>query len=698
LDITLSPNTKYVLLGPNGCGKSTLIKEVISAYNSRNGIVVEEGDKGGGEEEGAGAGAGAIKAYVSGSINAPSSTKYKLGYLSQTSVSGSALTVIEECLNGVPGYASARDSKEHWENRLVGGDTSYETLDSFAAACDAYEAVGGDAVISRIQTVLAGLNFKQSDHCKLCSDFSGGWKMRISLSKLLLSEPDFLILDEPSNHLDSSSRAWLSNYITAYPKSVLLISHDVTLVNALLKNGKGCVLEINKYPKTGLSVYKNCNSYNTFLTVKQSRHDARVAEYTRNREEADRLEEWVRKFGASATKATMAQSKLKQIQRMKDNGLLDDPGQLILTGASALKSDADSGADYNAVPLKHHRSNTKIMFPQPPVGGGDVLISLTKSDIKYLTKDVNQLNDVSLDIVAGGRYVLRGPNGAGKSTLLKALIGDPSINVSPPNSLHKGNGVVVNVFTQDLAQELPTDSTPVEYVAEYVRTYDENISDMQIRAVLGQLGLSTFGQTQKIGVLSGGEKGRVALAAFILRPANLLVLDEPTNHLDVDTIAALAEGLGSFEAESSKKRAAIVVISHDREFVERLESTHVCSVSNGSVDVSSRALQESDWEFIAPDMQDNVVAVSPPEVVPALSDKERKRRHNAPRRMAKVENMVTELEAKISEIDSALIEAGRDARLGRELADKRDECSRKVEVLMSEWQELETLVAAAVAA
>jgi len=288
--------------------------------------------------------------------------------------------------------------------------------------------------------------------------------------------------------------------------------------------------------------------------------------------------------------------------------------------------------------------------------------------------------------------VIRGPNGAGKSTLLRALAASAGVSIT--GDRFTSPGCVVNFFTQDLAQELPGDITPVAHVASYVREYDVTISDTRIRAVLGALGLSTFAQTQKIGNLSGGEKGRVALASFVLKPANLLIMDEPSNHLDVDTISALADGLRAFEAGESKKRAAVVVISHDREFVERLQSTHVCMVQGGSVKVEQRALRESDWVFGGGggEMVEAEVVVKSAGAKP-VSSEERKKRLNAPKRVVRIENMVAGFEEELARLEVDMGEAGSDATAAMEVLKKKQQVERKVDKLMKEWEELEQLMA-----
>ena len=267
-------------------------------------------------------------------------------------------------------------------------------------------------------------------------------------------------------------------------------------------------------------------------------------------------------------------------------------------------------------------------------------------------------------------------------------------------------GVKMNVFNQDAAQNLDPDVTAVESVAKIVREYDISISDTVIRSVLGQLGLRSNAQQQKIKSLSGGEKARVALASFILKPANLLVLDEPSNHVDIGTIEALAAGLAAFEQGQRTKHAAVLVISHDRDFVEKLEMTHVCSVAGGAVSLEERNLRSDDWVVegdgraveaaednhevnAAAEQQDQGAVAAKRE----LTAEERKKLFNAPKRIKKIEALVEDKEGKMKELDDSMLEFGSDVSKLTELSEKKTKLEADVESLMAEWEDLEELLA-----
>ncbi|GMH57284.1 hypothetical protein TrST_g8280 [Triparma strigata] len=671
-DITFAftPGRKYSLVGPNGCGKSTLIKQIVAAYSDKNGLPYDP----------------PLPLVTDGKVLPPFAKKFRMGYISQSSVSLSDKTLMEECVNSVHNYEKIKKELEAVQERVEGGDFEEETLDLLGKMEAEFEAIGGYNVESRIVNVLKGLSFKDEDTNELCSSFSGGWQMRISLCKLLISNPDFMILDEPSNHLDASARTWLSNYLKEYEGSILLVSHDVGLINKVCDN----ILEFNDVSVGGLEVFKNVKSYDDYLVEKERRYTAKLAEWERNTAEAARLQEFVNKFGASATKAKAAQSKLKQIERMEKAGMLVHPGQLALRGVT-------DSADVSEKNKQAQLSKTKVSFPTPPPAG-EILLSLKGADIGYKDWGV-MLPKVDLEIEAGMRIIVRGANGAGKSTLLKALCG--SGGDASEVEVYSGErwvspGTKMNVFNQDAAQDLNPEVTAVESVAEIVREYDIGISDTTIRSVLGQLTLNSNAQAQKIKTLSGGEKARVALASFILKPANLLVLDEPSNHVDINTIDALANGIASFEEGVRNKQAAVVIISHDRSFVEKLKMTHVCSVEGGQVKLEERNLRESDWTVEG----DGRAEVSKEEeeeeeVVVQLFDlppEERKKLHNAPKRIKRIEETVAKKEAKLAEIDNKMIAVGQELDKLQDLNTDRQKIEVEIEKLMSEWEELDLLI------
>jgi ATP-binding cassette subfamily F protein 3 len=532
VNLAVQPKERWGIVGPNGMGKSTLL----------------------------GAITGTVRMDTGKALVAP---RVRVGYLKQSAVSGSTRTVAEEARSEMTAVENARMRLELTTEAVEKGDYSDEALGALAEAQEEFEMLGGYEQEQKVDSVLKGLGFEPEDSDQLCSDFSGGWQMRIALARLLLSAPSLLLLDEPTNHLDSSARDWLGRYVAQYDGAVVLVSHDVSFLDAGVNN-------IAEIAGNTLLEYRSC-SYTKYLDEKEFRAQSAQTEYERNLAEAARLQAFVDKFGASATKAASAQSRVKMLEKMKKEGKLDPP----------------------PVSMVSSGRKPELVLPPPPKPLGEELLTLTGASIGYDPKEDPLLTNIDLSITRGMKLLLRGPNGAGKSTLLKALRGNM------PEMLMEGtrtenDRLRLGVFTQDLAQELDTSRTAVDLVTEYAREGSDGnllVSDEEARSVMGRLNLGGDKPLRKIGELSGGEKARVALAMFALKASNLLILDEPTNHLDVGCIDALANSLNGWGGQDG----AVVVISHDRDFCERVGFSHVGTVVNGGLTIEQRSMKESDW-------------------------------------------------------------------------------------------------------
>jgi ATPase subunit of ABC transporter with duplicated ATPase domains len=315
--------------------------------------------------------------------------KVRVGYLKQSAVSGSTKTVAEEAQSEMTLIENARERLRLVSVRVEAGDFSDETLNEMGDAQEEFEQVGGYEQEQMVDSVLKGLGFEPEDSDRLCSDFSGGWQMRIALARLLLSKPTLLLLDEPSNHLDSSARDWLGKYIAKYDGSVVLVSHDIGLLEASVNS----IAEING---NTLLEYRSC-SYAQYLEEKEFRATSALAEYERNLAEAARLQAFVDKFGASATKAASAQSRVKMLEKMKREGKLDPPPVAVIsTGRKPV-----------------------LVLPAPPKPLGEHLLKIENAHIGHDPNEEPLLKDINLCIPRGMKLLLRGPNGAGsKSNVL----------------------------------------------------------------------------------------------------------------------------------------------------------------------------------------------------------------------------------------------------------------------------------------
>ena len=649
VSLRIEPNQRWAIVGPNGSGKSTLL----------------------------GAITGSVRMDQGRALVAP---KIKVGYLKQTAVAGSTRTVAEEAASGMQDIVEAKKQMEEAQEIIANGDYSEKALQRLSDATERFEAVGGYNQEQLVDSVLAGLGFTPQDSDTKCSEFSGGWQMRIALAKLLLSQPSLLLLDEPSNHLDSAARNWLANYLSSYEKSLVLVTHDLTLLNKSVNH----VAEVSG---KSLLTYLNCN-YEKYLSEKEFRAKSAWAEYERNLAEAAKLQAFVDRFGASATKAASAQSRVKMLEKMKAEGKLDPPPLAVV----------------------ENRRPPKLVLPPPPKAIGEDLISLVNADIGY--EGTLYLKKINLDVKRGMKLLLRGPNGAGKSTLMAALRGTlPLVSGERLENVKLRLGV----FTQDLAQELDVNARAVDLVTAHARGGkhgDITVSDQDARSTMGLLGLGQDKPLRKVGDLSGGEKARVALSMFALKASNLLMLDEPSNHLDVECIAALGESLSQWGG----KDGAVVIISHDQSFCETVGFTHVGTVQNGSLVVEQRGLQDGDWRtydltkttevesttngatcdnvanknnvaFKAAQEEENLA----PWEKKLLAEK-RKKAFNAPKRIKRLEENIEASETRIVQIEEEMVANGNNVAKLMTLTKQKEKEQDIIAKAMAEWEELEQLL------
>lgn len=489
--------------------------------------------------------------------------------------------------------------------------------------------------------------------------------MRIGLARLLLSEPTLLLLDEPSNHLDSSARNWLGSYLAAFDGSLVLVSHDISLLEASVNN-------IAEVVSGTVLTYASC-SYNKYLEEKEFRAKSATAEYERNKAEAAILQAYVDKWGASATKAKSAQSRVKMIEKMKRDGKLTPPAAAVV----------------------EKRAKPSLSLPKPPKSMGEVLLSLEGADVGY-EGEQPLLKNVNFELKRGMKLILRGPNGAGKSTLMTALRGTLELMNGERVENEK---LRLGYFTQDLAQQLDPKARAVDLVTAYAREGshgDITVSDEDARGVMGRLGLTADKPLRKISELSGGEKARVALSMFALKASNVYMLDEPSNHLDVECIEALSDALSSWGG----KDGAIIVVSHDRSFCDSVGFNTVGTVVDGQLTIEQRDLNDNDWKRYdmeaqgsgddAVDEQESVKPLTPQEK--EEQEKKRKRAFNAPKRIQKVEQMMEQSELKIASLSDEMLEVGSDVGKLTDLSKNKEKEEAKAAALMKEWEELEELL------
>ncbi len=482
-DVSLQVNygDRIGLVGPNGAGKSTLLSLILLETSPDEGSVLYE--KG-----------------------------VSRGYLPQESAPAGEETVLELATNISPEISSLRQKMKDLETR---GHTECE---DYYHAQGQWAELNGFQLDPKAKRILSGLSFRDADFHRPAREMSGGWVMRAHLARLLVQEPDLLLLDEPTNHLDLESLVWFQNYLRGYPGAIFMISHDREFLNQLSES----IIDI----KHG-RLHRYRGNYEEYLVQCAAREEQHLAAYKNQQKEIQALQEFADRFRAKASKASQAQSKLKQIERME-------------------KIEA---------PVRDDKK-IRFRFPQPPRSGLKV-IELKNVHQSYGTHVVY----CGLDFMAerGQRMVLVGPNGAGKSTLLKILAG---VIPFQEGTRDLGHNTKLGYYSQYRIDTL----NPKRTVLEEALETNPQLPEQTVRTVLGSFLFRGDDVYKKVNVLSGGEKSRLALVKFLLDPPNLLLMDEPTTHLDMPSIDALVEALKQFEG-------TLIFISHDVYFIRAIASS-----------------------------------------------------------------------------------------------------------------------------
>ncbi len=453
-----------------------------------------------------------------------------IGYLPQEGLQLAGRTVFEECLTVFDELHEMEREIEQLAGQMAELDhegAGYQSVaERYSLLQDRFHALEGYALDAQVGSVLAGLGFDKEDWARQTDEFSGGWQMRIALAKLLLAKPNLLLLDEPTNHLDLETRNWLEDYLKSYPFGYILISHDRYFLDVTIDR----TVEIwNKR----LNLYQG--NYTKYLKQKGERREQLMASFRNQRERIEHLEAFINRFRYQATKAKQVQSRIKELEKIERIEVPEEE------------------------PVIHFK------FPQPPPSGHIVAEAegLGKS---YGPKQV--FSGVRFTIERGDRVALVGVNGAGKSTLIKLLTGEESPTVG---SIRLGHNVVAEYFAQDQYKVLDPESRMLDDMNRAA----VRVPEVQLRSLLGCFLFSGDDVFKPLGVLSGGERNRYALARILVSPANFLLLDEPTNHLDMRAKDVLLEALASYSG-------TVVFVSHDRYFIDRL-ATRVLEIEGGAV-------------------------------------------------------------------------------------------------------------------
>lgn len=483
IDWFIKSRERIGLIGKNGAGKSTLLKLIMGKYDVREGSINK-----------------------SGGIN--------LGYLSQDMISEDGdQTILEHAKQAFNRALFVQDELEKLYT-LMETDPSDENIQKMADYQEEFDALDGYNIDNKTAEILEGLGFKTGDLNRPMKEFSGGWRMRVVLAKMLLEEPDIMLMDEPTNHLDLPSIEWLEGYLANYPGSVVIVSHDREFLNKMINK----TAELSNH-----KLYLWDGNYDFYLKAKVERDDLLSRQAANQNQYIKEQEKFINRFKAKASKAKAVQSRIKMVDKIE-----------------------------RIVEIDEDKSNLKIDF-KVSKSSGKVVMGL--NDIHQGFSNQTLFDGVNREIVRGDKIALIGANGTGKSTFLNIIANEIDFN----GHRKEGHQVISSFYAQHQLESLHMDYEILEELQ-----YDApHKTEMELRNMLGCFLFGGDDVFKKIKVLSGGEKARVSLAKTLVSEANFLLLDEPTNHLDIDSIEIIIEALKRYEG-------TLIFVSHNRYFIEKL--------------------------------------------------------------------------------------------------------------------------------
>ncbi|MGH9487552.1 MAG: ABC-F family ATP-binding cassette domain-containing protein [Terriglobales bacterium] len=564
-----------------------------------------------------------------------------VGYLPQDGLHAQGRTLVEECRSVFADLMAVERELLAIEAQLEHTD-DLSLFERYADLQHQFQTGGGPALEAKIGIILKGLAFTPADMQRQCEEFSGGWQMRIALAKLLLAEPQVLLLDEPTNHLDLETRNWLEDYLNRYPNTCLLVSHDRYFLDAVVEK----VIELGQEK---ITVYTG--NYSNFLRQRDERLEQLRAAYNNQQERREQLGAFINRFRYTATKAAQVQSRIKELERMEE------------------------------IEIPPAQASIHFSFPQPKPSGRRVL-ELRQVSKRYGETRVFENLDMVLD--RGDRIGLIGQNGAGKSTLLRLLAG-----VEPPDSGERieGHQATVDFFAQDQYKALD----PTRRILDDLTNISPALMVPQLRTLLGSFLFHGDDVFKCIGVLSGGERNRYALARMLLQPSNCLLLDEPTNHLDLNSKEVLLEALRQYNG-------TVIFVSHDRAFIDGLATKiiHVTPFAEGG----GVEIYPGDYEEYRYHQDQTAAQIAAQQEAPAAKSSPKrpavKARRVNPQRQQALRDSIAELEKAIAGIEGEVkqMEAAfgseatfRDGGRAQAAMAKYQKCVEERGRLYAQWEE-----------
>ena len=601
------------LIGKNGAGKSTLLKVLAKDIESSGGTLAFDKD-------------------------------ISIGFLRQDIDFVQGRTILEEAYQAFEEIKEI-EGKLEGINQQLAERTDYESesynqlIIDLNELTERYELIGGYNYQGETEKILQGLGFQREDFDKLTDTFSGGWRMRIELAKLLLQNNDILLLDEPTNHLDIESIIWLEDFLKSYAGAIVTVSHD----KMFLDNVTNRTIEISLG-----QIYDYKKAYSKYLEQRADIKEKQLQAQKNQEKEIKRTEQLIEKFRAKASKASMAQSLIKKLDKVE-------------------RIEVDQ--DENAV------MNVRFEVSKEP---GKIVVEA--EDVSKSYGDKHVLSDVNLMIERNAKVAFVGQNGQGKSTLAKMIVGE----IPFEGSLKLGHNVEVGYFAQNQSEYLPPEKTVLEIV-------DEAANDTNRIKVRDMLGAFLFGGEavdKKAKVLSGGERNRLALCRLLMTPFNVLIMDEPTNHLDIASKNVLKKALKNF-------KGTLILVSHDRDFLQGL-ATNVYGFKDkeikkylGGIDYfleqhKMESLREAEKKTVVKEEK----STSKKEAY-KLSKEEEKELRKLKNRSSKVENLIADLEAEIEAIDLELAQNYDEVSARPNFFEEYKAKKNKLDDLMIEWEEVE---------
>ncbi|MBD1428049.1 ABC-F family ATP-binding cassette domain-containing protein [Sphingobacterium litopenaei] len=605
----IKPGDKVGLIGANGAGKSTLLRLIVGQYTPTSGTISMAKD-------------------------------LKIGYLNQDLLSYHS----EKSILHVAMEAFERQNQLHTEieNLLKKLETDYsdDILNKLSDKQMEFEALDGYNIEFRAHEILAGLGFSEEEQKRPLATFSGGWRMRVMLARILLQAPDILLLDEPTNHMDLPSIKWLENYLQAFEGAIVIVSHDRYFLDRIIK-------KTVESRKGKLTLY--AGNYSFYLEEKAMRNEIQAGQFKNQQAKIKQEEKLIERFRAKASKAKMAQSRIKALERMERVDDVDDDNPEV---------------------------NFSFKFSKP---SGRHVVTLENISKSYPNLEI--LRNTSALIEKGDKIALIGANGKGKSTLLR-IVADADQNFE--GKAIKGHNVSQTFFAQHQLEALHLENSIIAEMQAFAPKHTET----ELRSILGCFLFTGDDAFKKIKVLSGGEKSRVALAKALTADANFLVLDEPTNHLDMASVNILIQALQQYEG-------TFIVVSHDRYFLDNV-ANKIWFIENKEIKEYPGTYQEyEEWNAkrvikAEPKEDKKVVKEKPKKQKQAPSDDTKRILLKKNKELAQLEEQIATKESEVKQLEAhlALEEVYSDAIKLQEATRNYNSAKAEYDQLQQNWETL----------